>query len=413
MNKSTFTIFAVILSTLMASVSFAGIDLLGSVATDGETYNIESFGSVAVISDGQYGAKVLDVANPLDPVIASSISTPGTAEGIVYLSPYLSVANGEEGFSIIDAADPYNAQLVSTTASPGYAYDITYGCGYIAIAAGTDGLHFFEAFNVENPVYANTFDTPTPITGVSGPCGTIFLTAGEYGTFFATGGVIDTLQIVGGFDTDGSARSSYAYQGYLYVADSTAGVQIIDFSDPANQTLHTTLPTAGAAMDVIVDWQYIIVAAGEAGLLIYDNLDPENPYLLDSFDTPGFAYSVNVWNGVIYVADGNSVMVFQYTPDQTFIGQCVHSPTQFNINQNYPNPFNASTNIKFSIDQPQTINLTIYNITGQVVETLANRHYDVGDYSVNWNAGDVPSGVYFAKMTSLLGTQTVKLSLLK
>jgi len=70
---------------------------------------------------------------------------------------------------------------------------------------------------------------------------------------------------------------------------------------------------------------------------------------------------------------------------------------------NYPNPFNPTTQIAFSIPQEGKVNLSVYNIKGQLVKTLINRRIISGSHNVNWNGRDntgklVSSGVYFYKL---------------
>ena len=70
---------------------------------------------------------------------------------------------------------------------------------------------------------------------------------------------------------------------------------------------------------------------------------------------------------------------------------------------NYPNPFNPTTTIDFSIPNDSEINLSIYNLKGQIVKTLANEQLERGNHSVVWHGIDkygkaVSSGVYFYKL---------------
>lgn len=87
-------------------------------------------------------------------------------------------------------------------------------------------------------------------------------------------------------------------------------------------------------------------------------------------------------------------------------------PTAFAVDQNYPNPFNAKTLINFALPTDSDVTINIYNITGQVVETI-NKHYQAGYHQVNWDASNVASGIYFAKIAAGSQTQTVKMTLLK
>ena len=69
-------------------------------------------------------------------------------------------------------------------------------------------------------------------------------------------------------------------------------------------------------------------------------------------------------------------------------------PTSYVLNQNYPNPFNPTTQISFSIPESGFTVLKIYNMLGQQVDELISKNLNVGNYSVEFNASGLPSGVY-------------------
>ena len=74
-------------------------------------------------------------------------------------------------------------------------------------------------------------------------------------------------------------------------------------------------------------------------------------------------------------------------------------PASYQLLQNHPNPFNASTNISFRLPKGGVVNLSVYNVAGQLVETLTDGYRDVGLHTVEWNAQEVSSGVYFYRLT--------------
>ncbi len=88
-------------------------------------------------------------------------------------------------------------------------------------------------------------------------------------------------------------------------------------------------------------------------------------------------------------------------------------PGQFRLAQNYPNPFNASTEIIFDLPFAQSVNLSIYNLLGQLVEVLVDDFKQPGRYSVNWNGADSPSGVYFYRLETSDNIQTRKMIMMK
>jgi len=88
-------------------------------------------------------------------------------------------------------------------------------------------------------------------------------------------------------------------------------------------------------------------------------------------------------------------------------------PTEFSVSQNYPNPFNAKTSFSFGIPTEANVNVNIYNVAGQLVESMNLGHMAAGNHSVNWDASDVASGVYFYNVSADNYNQTMKMTLLK
>jgi len=86
---------------------------------------------------------------------------------------------------------------------------------------------------------------------------------------------------------------------------------------------------------------------------------------------------------------------------------------EFELSQNYPNPFNPTTTIEFSILIKGHINLTVYDLTGREVEILVNKEMSAGKYSIEWNANDLPSGIYLVTMRCRAYSMTKKMLLLK
>jgi hypothetical protein len=93
-------------------------------------------------------------------------------------------------------------------------------------------------------------------------------------------------------------------------------------------------------------------------------------------------------------------------------------PSEYLLAQNYPNPFNPITQISFDVPTAGNVNIDVYNLLGQKINTLVSGYKDVGHYSVTWNATDevgqpVPSGVYFYRLTTNNHSETKRMMLLK
>jgi subtilisin-like proprotein convertase family protein len=92
-------------------------------------------------------------------------------------------------------------------------------------------------------------------------------------------------------------------------------------------------------------------------------------------------------------------------------------PAKFDLFQNFPNPFNPLTKIKFSIPggngKDLNVLLKIYDILGREVTTLINQQMRTGSYTVEWNAGNFASGVYFYRLEADSYAETKKMVLVK
>ena|ERR1035437_2554253 len=88
-------------------------------------------------------------------------------------------------------------------------------------------------------------------------------------------------------------------------------------------------------------------------------------------------------------------------------------PTEYSLYQNYPNPYNPTCTINYSIVKEGNVKLTVYNSLGSKVVTLLNEYKPAGNYSVNFNAGDLPSGIYFYRLEAGQFSQVKKMMLMK
>lgn len=88
-------------------------------------------------------------------------------------------------------------------------------------------------------------------------------------------------------------------------------------------------------------------------------------------------------------------------------------PAVYSLNQNYPNPFNPSTRINFSIPENETVSLVVYNLIGEKIADLVNEVLPAGNYTVNWNAENVSSGIYFYALSTNNFSETRKMILLR
>jgi hypothetical protein len=109
-------------------------------------------------------------------------------------------------------------------------------------------------------------------------------------------------------------------------------------------------------------------------------------------------------------ADGTSYSGAMTT---TGVEQISGLPNDYTLSQNYPNPFNPTTNIEYSITEESFVELKVFDVLGNEIVTLVNQEQSAGIYRADFNAANLPSGMYFARITANEYTQVVKMTLLK
>jgi hypothetical protein len=149
-----------------------------------------------------------------------------------------------------------------------------------------------------------------------------------------------------------------------------------------------------------------------------------------SYDTTGAHYSLVV--GYIFLTKRGAAVQFNQTDTTstsgvvgvrsvqwneplvpTAVTQAPTTPQLFALRPNYPNPFNPTTSIAFSISQRGYVTLKVFNLLGQEVATLVNSTMEPGEKTVRFNAGDLPSGVYFYRLESNGSSLTRSMILMK
>jgi photosystem II stability/assembly factor-like uncharacterized protein len=117
-------------------------------------------------------------------------------------------------------------------------------------------------------------------------------------------------------------------------------------------------------------------------------------------------------NGVLYAGD-RVWGLYSISTTPTGIRNEQQSDFSFRLNQNYPNPFNPNTVISYSLPSASNVKLIVYNALGQTIKVLGDEFKKAGNYSFNFNASDIPSGIYFYKLDAGQFSQIKKMILLK
>lgn len=112
-------------------------------------------------------------------------------------------------------------------------------------------------------------------------------------------------------------------------------------------------------------------------------------------------------------SDFNGNFEFFNLSDEVVIG----IPGKFDLSQNYPNPFNPSTKIKFDVPVDSRVSINLFDMSGREVASLVNEVKAAGYYTLEFNASELPSGIYFYRIIANNNkssfTATKKMTLIK
>ncbi len=350
--------------------------------------------TVFAAAESKYG--LIDITNKSMPLlISSSVHLPGIYAHSGWITDdrrYFIACEeyNERDITIWDLQDRTSWDLVvSEWQNPGnsFVHNVFVKGNFAHISYYTDGYVVLDLTDPENPVKV-----------------------GEYDTYPGTGG------------TYNGAWGVYPYlpSGNIIVSDMSTGLYIIDFllDDPTPVEL-TSFSANVDGKKVILNW----ITASEV-----------NNY--------GFrierASEKTLWNNIGFV-EGNGtsggIKHYSFTDDIPTFSKSYYRLVQvdfdgtekivaateldfnsvqsFQLNQNFPNPFNPSTTIEFKVPFETHIKLTVFNSLGELVSNLIDEPKNPGIHSINFDAGDLPSGFYIAHLQYGHSHQTIKMALIK
>lgn len=149
-----------------------------------------------------------------------------------------------------------------------------------------------------------------------------------------------------------------------------------------------------------------------------EDLKEEKIYELDESWSLKFSYSnSNISEADLYnemIPSVEERFVLKVTPEALVDKEeGKELPSSVELNQNYPNPFNPSTTITFYIPEEATVKLSVFNIVGQPVSVLLQEPRSKGEHTIEWDASDMPSGIYIYQLEVGTKIMTRKMTLVK
>ena len=358
--------------------------------------DIKTYGHYAYVTNEMYGTNeglmILDLqylpdsvrfvgSYDISPDIRSHNLSIDVATGFAYIEE-------SNGWLILDLADPENPIDVGIISAPGHDIMVRNDTAYVAEGWGS----IFSIWDVTSKAH------PQELVSIASP----------------SNGYLHNIWPT----EDGN---------YVLTTEETDNrtVKIWDISDLNNVNLVAEyLAPNDLAHNVHVEGDYAFISHYTSGVAVLDIHDPTNPVEVAVYDTyvpnddPQFAGCWGVYphtsNGMVFTSNIEGYLnIFQFHDIETDVNEETALTGEFVLNQNYPNPFNPITTLSYKIPEKQTVSLSIFDLSGRLVETIFDDQLEPGTFKILWNASAHSSGVYFAILENGKNRIVQKLILLK
>ena len=130
-------------------------------------------------------------------------------------------------------------------------------------------------------------------------------------------------------------------------------------------------------------------------------------------ETQQYTFTDNTVNSGHYTYRLEEVDFSGHTSYSNIVEIEVNNPQDYKLEQNFPNPFNPTTTISYSVPKESFVSLQVYDILGNEISTLVNEKKPQGYYNIEFNAKDLPSGIYFSRIQAGSFVAVKKMILLK
>ncbi|MEE9269627.1 MAG: FlgD immunoglobulin-like domain containing protein [Candidatus Krumholzibacteria bacterium] len=460
-NQSAFEVVDVSVPTSPTAVG-------STLAGEGERLVVD--GNYAFVGGSSEGVKIIDIADTSYPTETSRFRAVRSAQsacehnGLVYMTD-------TEGFFILDVSNPLDPIVaVGVPTHFGVStYDLVVS-GTTVYLANCDtwyltwgGLMVYDMTNPDSIGFGYSLKGCLTAVDASGD----YAYAGGGDTFdfddFIVYDVSDPSNptVIATYNTNQRIHAIALSGPHAYLG-AEDGLRVMDISDPANPTEAATFGFGGHVSDIVIEGSYAYLATGstppDAMLRVIDVSNPTAPAEIGSYSTGVNGNAISLFGDYVYVTTFSGLYIVQvsdpanpveiglYT-DEAIAGRAVAAPpffyaatpltSGFNIlqlevptsipgatgslpalHQNYPNPFNPTTTISFTLARRSAVELLVYDVKGELVATIIDDVMNGGPHSVTWDGRDgdgneVSSGVYFYRLNAGGRRTTKKLVLLR
>ncbi len=382
--------------------------------TNSTVHNLFIKGNYAHVSYYSDGYVVLDISDPLNPLLAGEYNTSDMWGCYPYLPSGITICSDmDDGLYVFQFNESNIAPIISHN-----PINTVLNSDPVTLSATIADDGNITAANLRfRTIYNGNTSNWIIVTDLNGPSGNIY-------EFVVPGQPDDTF-----------------VEYYFSAQDDNDNVTTLPEGGSGINPPGSTPPTSFFMYEVKIPGTPVILSFTPSG----DTTIAPNGlvgFSVDASDTSGYNLIFTWWkdgqqlantgNNYLYISNtglpyprvdtiecrinngyNNVDLVWLITVDDPTNVNGNNTPISYSLKQNYPNPFNPSTSIRFSIPESEFVNLSIYNLVGEKVGELVNSDLAAGEYNITFDAANFTSGIYIAQINAGNFNKTIKMTLLK
>ena len=429
----------------LTAVSIASIDSmcdLSSFPTGDETRKVIVRDGRGYVTSGMAGFYVVDVSDPANPRVRGNLRTAGYAydlavdSTVAYVSfafPYCDLNHGlgRTGIWAIDISaldslrvlDSCMMRFPCSMAKSGSLLFVTHGDVVSCEAPYDTALTILDVSNPSNIRIVGYVTGVYDIREITSRDSMCFLAVAGSGLKIYDCRDPGNPNLLSSVLPNALGVSVYEQRAYVYgsatgfpfASDSIFVFDISNLSAPVllGHTAHPSLDFDWGCESVVLGDRAFWVGAQTFGVYDISNRSQPRSLFVDS-DAP-WGGGIDLVGDTLFVTDRYSgLWIFHYKGGITSVSGDMTVPVgTICLLPNYPNPFNATTQLAFSVGAREHVRLEVYNILGQHVATLFNGNAEAGEHRIEFNGGNLSSGIYLYRLFSDNATLSGKMLLLK
>jgi hypothetical protein len=370
------------------------------------------------VADAGSGLQILDISNPVSPVILGNVDTPGSARAVVVAGAVAYVADWDSGLQVIDISNPTAPTIVGSVDTPGSAGGVAVS-GTLVYVADYRGVQIIDVSNLTSPMIVGTVNVIGDTYGVAVDGRTAYVAAGNYGLqVFDVSTPVSPIRL-GYAETGAEARALTMSESLIYVVSggpSSPGSVIRHMMWILLPQCEGTVPVRLSSFTASSENRGILLEWGSSGETdfsgfhvqrsmqsdaAYERITTElippkaNYKLLDSDVVAGATYYYRL-------------EALDRTGKREFFGPVSARMEPFTrktqLGQPFPNPVTkGSSTITFTMASSGRVRIRVLDLAGREVRMLLDGPAQAGDQSVIWNGRNergelVPAGMYLCQL---------------